>query len=52
MKVESANAEPEQRDPHFGAFANPTKMAGCVHAHANLVLEFVPDCRLINANHR
>jgi hypothetical protein len=27
-------------------------IAGYVHAHANLVLEFVPDCKLINANRR
>jgi len=25
MKVESATAEPEQRDPHLGAFVNPPK---------------------------
>ena len=30
---------------------SPT-IAGCVHAHANLVLEFVPDCKLVNANLR
>ena len=51
MKVESANGEPEQRDPHFGAFASPI-IAGCVPAHANLVLEFVPECKLINAKRR
>jgi len=52
MKVESATAEPEQRGPRLGAFVNSPKMAGCVHARADLVLEFVPDYKLINANRR
>jgi len=27
-------------------------ITGCLHADANLVLEFVPDCKLINAKRR
>src|SRR5215831_3692432 len=32
-------------------FQSPN-MASCLHARADLVLEFVPDCKLVNANRR
>src|SRR5205823_5122609 len=40
------------RSPLWRVCQSSPIIAGCVHAQADLVLEFVPDCKLINANRR
>ena len=50
MKVESATGDREQRGGDSSGFANSTNMARCVHTRADLVLGFVPDHKLVNAN--
>ena len=50
MEVESATGDREQQGGNSGGFANSTNTAGCVHTRADLVLGFVPDRKLVNAN--
>jgi hypothetical protein len=52
MKVESVTEDRAQRGGNSGGFANSTNMARRVHIRADLVLGFVPDCKLVNANRR
>jgi hypothetical protein len=46
------NCRTTTEGPGSGAFADSPNMAGCLHVHADLVLEFVPECKLVNANRR